>query len=70
MTVQNGSLAISASNSVNLDSQVITQSRKFPFRCRHCPYNTDQIFRLHKHENKHFFKAEHSVSSYFILYQN
>lgn len=37
----------------------ITTPRNLPYRCRHCPYSTDQILRLQKHENKHIFKAEH-----------
>lgn len=32
------------------------------FRCRSCPFATDQVFRLQKHENKHLVKSEHQVS--------
>jgi hypothetical protein len=38
------------------------------FRCRHCPYNTDQILRLQKHENKHVLKAEQHVLKLFLQF--
>uniref|UniRef100_A0A914HJ89 C2H2-type domain-containing protein n=1 Tax=Globodera rostochiensis TaxID=31243 RepID=A0A914HJ89_GLORO len=32
------------------------------YRCRSCPFSTDQIFRLQKHENKHLVKSDHQCS--------
>uniref|UniRef100_A0A183BM24 C2H2-type domain-containing protein n=1 Tax=Globodera pallida TaxID=36090 RepID=A0A183BM24_GLOPA len=32
------------------------------YRCRSCPFSSDQIFRLQKHENKHLVKSEHQCS--------
>ncbi|KAL3089469.1 hypothetical protein niasHT_029180 [Heterodera trifolii] len=29
------------------------------YRCRNCPFSTDQTFRLQKHESKHLIKSEH-----------
>nr|CAD2122371.1 unnamed protein product [Meloidogyne enterolobii] len=54
----NDSPAFDLSNDEDQEPR-ITTPRNFPYRCRHCPYSTDQILRLQKHENKHIFKAEH-----------
>jgi hypothetical protein len=49
------------SNSKETDSTSNSSSSSKIYNCRSCPYTTDQIFRLQKHENKHLVKAEYQV---------
>ena len=58
---------IDAKTSTNITKQKESTSKVF--HCQDCPYTTDQICRLQKHENKHLVKAEHQVCS-MIFFQS